>query len=217
MSESTDCQNLAFLDSRPSCPGPSASGDGQNLVGQRICAGPEVGHPAKTVIHHARVVILMGVSGSGKTTIGQLLAKKLNWQFYEGDHFHPKTNVDKMGQGIALTDRDRAPWIKALHKMTRDLIRQRHAAVITCSALKQTYRNRLVGSRNEVLFVYLKGSYDLTRQRLLSRKSHFMKVDLLPSQFATLEEPKGVLTIDIAQEPDVIADQIKLELGLSGI
>ncbi len=159
----------------------------------------------------------MGVSGSGKTTIGQLLAKKLHWQFYEGDHFHPKANVDQMRQGIALTDRDRAPWVKALHKMIRDLIRQRQAAVITCSALKQTYRNRLVGKRNEVLFVYLKGSYDLTRQRLSSRKSHFMKVDLLPSQFATLEEPKGVLTIDVAQEPDVIVDQIKQELGLSGI
>ena len=159
----------------------------------------------------------MGVSGSGKTTIGQLLAKKLHWQFYDGDYFHPKANVDKMRQGVALTDKDRASWVKALHKLIRDLIRQRHAAVITCSALKQTYRNRLVGNRNEVVFVYLKGSYDLTRQRLLSRKGHFIKADLLPSQFATLEEPKGVLTIDVAQEPDVIVDQIKQELGLSGI
>ena len=159
----------------------------------------------------------MGVSGSGKTTIGQLLAKNLHWQFYDGDHFHRKVNVDKMGQGIALTDEDRASWIESLRNLIGDLIRQRQAAVITCSALKQTYRNRLVGNRNEVVFVYLKGSYDLTGQRLLSRKDHFMKADLLPSQFATLEEPKGVLTIDVAQDPDVIVENIKQELGLSGI
>ena len=122
-----------------------------------------------------------------------------------------------MGQGIALTDEDRASWIESLRNLIGDLIRQRQAAVITCSALKQTYRNRLVGNRNEVVFVYLKGSYDLTRQRLLSRKDHFMKADLLPSQFATLEEPKGVLTIDVAQDPDVIVEKIKQELGLSGI
>ena len=159
----------------------------------------------------------MGVSGSGKTTIGQLLAKNLHWQFYDGDHFHRKVNVDKMGQGIALTDEDRASWIESLRNLIGDLIRQRQAAVIACSALKQTYRNRLVGNRNEVVFVYLKGSDDLTRQRLLSRKDHFMKADLLPSQFATLEEPKGVLTIDVAQDPDVIVEKIKQELGLSGI
>ena len=162
-------------------------------------------------------MILVGVSGSGKTTIGQLLAKNLHWQFYDGDHFHRKANIDKMGQGIALTDKDRASWIESLRNLIGDLIRQRQAAVIACSALKQTYRNRLVGNRNEVVFVYLKGSYDLTRQRLLSRKDHFMKADLLPSQFATLEEPKGVLAIDVAQDPDVIVEKIKQEFGLSGI
>ena len=159
----------------------------------------------------------MGVSGSGKTTIGQLLAKNLHWQFYDGDHFHRKANDDKMGQGIALTDEDRASWIESVRNLIEDLIRQRQAAVITCSALKQPYRNRLVGNRNEVVFVYLKGSYDLTRQRLLSRKDHFMKADLLPSQFATLEEPKGVLTIDVAQDPDVIVEKIKQEFGWSGL
>ena len=159
----------------------------------------------------------MGVSGSGKTTIGQLLAKNLHWQFYDGDHFHRKANVDKIGQGIALIDEDRASWIESLRNLIGDLIRRRQAAVITCSALKQTYRNSLVGNWNEVVFVYLKGSYDLTRQRLLSRKDHFMRADLLPSQFATLEEPKGVLTIDVAQDPDVIVEKIKQDFGLSGI
>ncbi len=168
-----------------------------------------------TTTHRTRVVILMGVSGSGKTTIGQLLAKDLNWRFYEEDDFHPKANVEKMSRGIALTDEDRASWLTALEHLIQDLIGKRQSAVITCSALKQTYRDRLVGNRNDVVFVYLKGNYDLTRQRLLSRKDHFMKVDLLASQFDTLEEPKGVLAVDIAQEPDVIVDEIKQQSGLS--
>ncbi|MFQ5657595.1 MAG: gluconokinase, partial [Candidatus Methylomirabilales bacterium] len=154
--------------------------------------------------HNVRVVILMGVSGSGKTTTGQLLAKDLNWRFYEGDDFHPKANVDKLSRGIPLTDEDRASWLAALHHLIQDLITDKQSAVISCSALKQTYRDRLAVNRSEVAFVYLKGSYDLTHERLLSRTDHFMKAELLTSQFDTLEEPKGVLTIDIAQEPDVI-------------
>ena len=163
----------------------------------------------------ARVVILMGVSGSGKTTIGQLLAKELNWRFYDGDDFHPKANVAKMSRGIPLTDRDRGAWLAALEHLIRGLIEERISAVITCSALKQTYRDRLVGNRNDVVLVYLKGDYDLTQERLLSRKDHFMKADLLTSQFDTLEEPEDVLAIDTAQEPVVIVAEIKQQLGLS--
>lgn len=162
-----------------------------------------------------RVVILMGVSGAGKTSIGRLLAKDLEWRFYDGDDFHPKANIEKMSHGIALADEDRDAWLTALEQLIGDLIDERHSAVITCSALKQPYRDRLVENRNDVALVYLKGDYDLTRKRLLSRKGHFMKADLLASQFDTLEEPEGVLAVDIAQEPDVIVNQIKQQLGLS--
>ncbi len=165
--------------------------------------------------HNVRIVILMGVSGSGKTTIGQLLAKDLNWRFYDGDDFHPKANVDKMSRGIPLSDEDRASWLATLDHLIRDLISETQSAVISCSALTQKYRDRLAANRNEVVFVYLKGGYDLTRERLLKRKGHFMKAALLASQFDTLEEPEDVPTIDIAQEPDVILDRIKQALGLS--
>ena len=164
--------------------------------------------------HHGRVVILMGVSGVGKTTIGQLLAKDLNWRFYDGDDFHPKYNIEKMSQGIALTDEDRDAWLTALEHLIRDLNDERHSAVVTCSALRQTYRDRLVRNSKNAIFIYLKGDYDLARQRLLSREDHFMKLDLLASQFDTLEEPEGVFVVDIAQEPDVIVEQIKQQLGL---
>ncbi len=164
---------------------------------------------------NVRIVILMGVSGSGKTTVGQLLAKGLNWRFYEGDDFHPKTNVNKMSQRIALTDEDRAPWLAALDHLIQDLIQETQSAVITCSGLKQAYRDFLEANRNQVVFVYLKGSYDLIRERLLSRKGHFMNSDLLRSQFATIDEPQDVLTVDIPEKINVIIDQIKQALQLS--
>lgn len=167
------------------------------------------------VPHNVRIVILMGVTGSGKTTIGQRLAKDVNWVFHDGDDFHPPANVDKMRRGIPLTDEDRAPWLAALEHLIRDLIMQGQSAVISCSALKQSYRDRLAANRDEVVFVYLKGDYRLARERLLSRKGHFMKADLLASQFDALEEPEGVLTVDFAQEPDVIVGQIRQALGLS--
>lgn len=164
---------------------------------------------------HPQVVILMGVSGSGKTTIGQLLAKELHWRFYDGDDFHPQANVAKMSRGIPLTDEDRASWLAALEGVIQGLLREGASAVVTCSALKQIYRDRLVQNRNDVVLVYLKGGYDIARQRLLSRKGHFMKADLLTSQFDTLEEPEGVLTVDITQSPDAIIHEIKQQLGLS--
>ena len=165
--------------------------------------------------HNVRIVILMGVTGSGKTTIGQLLANDFNWRFYNGDDFHPTANVDKMSRGVPLTDEDRAPWLAALDHLIGDLIAQAQSAVISCSALRQTYRDRLAANRAEVVFVYLKGDYNLARERLLSRKGHFMKADLLASQFDTLEEPEGVLTLDFAQEADVIVGRIKQALDLS--
>src|SRR5262245_39229416 len=155
----------------------------------------------------------MGVSGSGKTTIGQLLAQDLGWPFYDGDDFHPQANIDKMRQGISLTDEDRDSWLTTLRHHIDTLLNNRQSAVLACSALKQAYRNRLGGDRPAVRFIYLKGDYALIRQRLQKRQGHFMNADLLASQFATLEEPKGMPAIDIAQEPKAIVERIKQAVG----
>jgi gluconokinase len=160
------------------------------------------------------IVILMGVSGSGKTTIGQLLAKELGWQFYEGDAFHPRHNVDKMQRGIPLNDEDRMPWLEALRKLIDHLLAQSQRAVITCSALKQTYREGLIEGHPHVTFVYLHGSYKLIHQRLESRDHHFMNPDLLASQFRTLEKPDDVPLANVADPPDVIVDKIIHRLHL---
>ena len=154
------------------------------------------------------VIILMGVSGSGKTTIGRLLAQSLDWTFYDGDDFHPPANVEKMRQGVPLTDEDRDSWLAALQQLIETILHQHRSAVLACSALKQGYRQRLQCDREEVRFVYLKGDYDLIRKRLDVRQGHFMRADLLRSQFATLEEPHDVLTIDVAQLPQAIVTAI---------
>jgi gluconokinase len=160
-----------------------------------------------------KVIIIMGVSGAGKTTIGQLLSTELGCPFYDGDDFHPQTNIDKMRQGIPLTDQDRDAWLTALQALIRRLIDVQQLAVIACSALKQSYRDRLRDNHSrEMVFVYLKGDRNLIQQRLLARTGHFMKADLLKSQFDALEEPTGVLTVDVHQDPNVIVEQIKQHL-----
>ena len=160
------------------------------------------------------IVILMGVSGSGKTTVGRLLAGDLGWPFYDGDDWHPPANRDKMSRGIALTDADRDIWLTALQHFMSKLIHDGQSAVIACSALKQAYRDRLQVDKQLVRFIYLRGSYDLIRQRLQERRGHFMPADLLTSQFETLEEPQDVVKIDIANEPEAIVSLIKQNLGL---
>jgi len=155
------------------------------------------------------VLILMGVSGSGKTAIGQLLAQAVHWPFYDGDDFHPRANVAKMARGIALTDADRAPWLQSIHLHIAALVTRSESAVVACSALKQTYRTQLVGELEDVYFIYLQGGADLIQQRLMARRGHFMPPELLASQFDTLEEPEEVLTIDIAQLPDRIVSYIR--------
>ncbi len=161
------------------------------------------------------IVVVMGVSGSGKTTVAALLAAALGCQFQEGDDLHPRENVEKMHGGTPLTDADRMGW---LHKIAEEIHGWRargESGVLTCSALKRSYRDIIIGSRPGVTLVYLKGSYDLIRWRMLARHEHFMPVALLDSQFATLQEPTPVehpITVDVSGRPADIAVEIVHQL-----
>ncbi len=158
------------------------------------------------------MVILMGVSGSGKTTIGKRLAQSLGWTFFEGDDFHPRANITKMSKGIPLSDEDRQPWLNALRELIEQFIHKEESAVLACSALKAAYRQFLEQENEEVFFVYLKGDYELIRKRLEERSNHYMKAGLLSSQFDALEEPEGVMTVDILRDPEEIVSSIQQEL-----
>jgi gluconokinase len=153
------------------------------------------------------IVVVMGVAGCGKSTIGQQLADRLGWPFYDGDDFHPAANVEKMRLGQSLTDEDRSDWLNALVELIVNHLRQNQSAVIACSALKQKYRDQLQRDAR-VRFVYLRGSYELILTRLRERPGHYMPPSLLASQFATLEEPHGVLTLDISLPPEQIVAEI---------
>jgi len=141
---------------------------------------------------------VMGVAGCGKTTVGELLAKCLGWNFYDADAFHPAENIAKMANGTPLDDLDRVPWLTALHALISTSIKEQRPAVLACSALKESYRQHLLDGTEGVQIVYLKGSYDLIWSRISQRKDHYMKPQMLQSQFEALEEPTKALTFDVA-------------------
>lgn len=153
------------------------------------------------------IVVLMGVAGAGKTTIGRLLAEALGCPFLDGDSLHPPANIRKMAAGIPLTDADRAPWLTAIQSHLEEAFRQGHNLVVACSALKQQYRE-LLSSRVPVIWVYLKGNEEVIRSRLEHRHEHFMKAKMLASQLADLEEPSSAIVIDVSPPPSGIVEQI---------
>lgn len=150
----------------------------------------------------------MGVSGSGKSSLGKALADHLGWDFYDADDFHPPANVAKMSSGIPLNDEDRAPWLASLHDLIASCLRENRPGVLACSALKERYRQTLISGNVGVQLVYLKGSYELMKSRMVHRPGHYMKANMLQSQFDTLEEPHNALTVDAARPLDELVSQI---------
>ena len=161
------------------------------------------------------VIVLMGVSGSGKTTIGKMLAEQLHWTFVEADDFHPKANVEKMHNGIPLDDNDRRPWLEALRLRIDEACERNENVVLACSALKDSYRDILERDEPEcVHYVYLHASEELIRERLEHRKNHFMNPSLLHSQFETLEQPTDETSVDVSATLEVIVEEIRRKLKL---
>jgi gluconokinase len=162
------------------------------------------------------IVIVFGVSGAGKTTIGKLLAEQLGWRFYEADDFHPPANIEKMRGGRPLTDDDRWPWLEYLHEQITRSLAAKENAVLACSALKRTYRERLRVS-DDVKLVFLRGDYGLIEKQLRGRRGHFMNPALLRSQLADLEEPSAdedAITVDLGKTPEELVEEIKTKLDL---
>jgi gluconokinase len=161
------------------------------------------------------IVILMGVSGVGKTTIGRVLAADLGWPFLDADDFHPAANVEKMRRSLPLDDADREPWLEALRGAIRDRLARGESAVLACSALKESYRG-LLRVDPSVRFVHLKVDPEVLQRRLAQRREHFFAPELLASQLEALEDPKDALGIDAADAPETVARRIAHALGLAG-
>lgn len=159
-------------------------------------------------------MVVMGVTGAGKTTIGRLLAAQLGWPFADADQFHPQANVEKMSRGITLTDADREPWLAAMRSAIQQWISRNESAVLACSALKRSYRSELMVGP-EVRFVYLRGDYETVARQLRMRHGHFATEAILADQFATLEEPENVVVVDVGRDPDLMVKEIRAQIGLS--
>ncbi|MEA5455053.1 gluconokinase [Sinomonas sp. JGH33] len=167
-------------------------------------------------------IVVMGVAGSGKTTVAAALAKRLGWELAEADEFHPQANIDKMASGVPLTDEDRWPWLRSIRDWMSEQARAGRSTVLTCSALKHSYRELLAEAEGRVVFAHLDGSPELLAERMSGRSGHFMPTTLLPSQLATLEPltdgelASGSLRIDIAKSPEAIVGEIIDSLHLEG-
>ncbi len=167
--------------------------------------------------HSPAVILVMGVSGSGKTTVANELARQLDWEFEDADWFHPAANVEKMHSGVALTDEDRWPWLNAIARWIDETRRAGRHGIVTCSALKRRYRDVLIGDRPDVRLVYLKGDAPLIARRIATRHEHFMPASLLKSQFEALEEPgaeEHPIAVSIEPSPREIVARIIAALGL---
>jgi len=161
--------------------------------------------------------VIMGVSGSGKTTVGKALAEKLGWDFFDADDFHPPENIAKMAAGIPLNDSDRTPWLGALSDLLFTTLKAGRHPVLACSALKESYREQLLEGKDGVEVIYLKGSYDILWARMSVRQSHFMKPEMLKSQFDILEEPENALALDVSMPLDeMLALVLEKRFGMAG-
>lgn len=159
------------------------------------------------------VIVVMGVAASGKTTVGHLLAEELGWTFYDADDFHPRENVEKMSRGVPLDDEDRGPWLETLSELIRECLSLGRDAVLACSALKESYRERLLIDER-VRVAYLEADRELIRERLTERSDHFMKAEMLDSQFAALEEPGESMHYDASRPPAELVREIRDRLGV---
>lgn len=155
----------------------------------------------------------MGVSGVGKTTIGTMLASRLGWAYYDADDFHPAENVEKMSRGIPLTDEDRESWLAGIGALIRDRLDGDAPAVVSCSALKESYRRELGQGDGRVVFLYLMAPKEVVEGRIRNRSGHFFNPALLTSQYLTLEEPSGAVIVDATQEPASVVDEAMRKLS----
>lgn len=160
------------------------------------------------------IILVMGVSGSGKTTVGQLLAKSLHWEFCDADALHPVANIEKMSRGIPLDDADRKPWLERLQQAIAQWLQDDKNIVLACSALKAAYREFLLQDKERMRLIYLKGDAQMIQERLKTRHNHYMSPELLQSQLDTLEEPLEAIYINVSQPPEVIVQEIKTKLGI---
>lgn len=168
----------------------------------------------RRVAKDCKLILVAGVSGSGKSTVGELLAEQLGWEFHDGDDYHPAANVEKMRSGTPLNDTDRAPWLAAMRAAIEACLREGRGAVFVASALKETYRQALIGGLEDTGLVFLHGDFDLIHSRMKARKGHYMSAGMLESQFALIEWPAGALEIEVSESPENAVARIREHFGV---